>query len=258
MAELIRQYYALLSSPANLLTLPLGDLADSINIPLISVLLFGLIGAVAPCQLSTNVAALAFLSRRAADSRKMWAQTLAFVLGKATVYLLIGGVIVLLGWQIDQVSRTAIPVIIFTRRAMGPLLIIVGLLMLGVLQSRLAIGDRLSGWLEEKARRQNGIVPSYLLGAAFAFAFCPTLFWLFFGLTIPLAITSTGGIIFPSIFAIGTALPVLGLAWLMTSGAVNMSQFIARFKAADVWIQRVAGIIFLLVGLNEIILYWIL
>ena len=60
MAELIRQYYALLSSPANLLTLPLGDLADSINIPLISVLLFGLIGAVAPCQLSTNVAALAF------------------------------------------------------------------------------------------------------------------------------------------------------------------------------------------------------
>ena len=130
--------------------------------------------------------------------------------------------------------------------------------MLGVLQSRLAIGDRLSSWLEEKARRQNGIVPSYLLGAAFAFAFCPTLFWLFFGLTIPLAITSTGGIIFPSIFAIGTALPVLGLAWLMTSGAVNMSQFIARFKAADVWIQRVAGIIFLLVGLNEIILYWIL
>lgn len=258
MAELIRQYYALLSTPANFLTLPLGDLADSLNIPLISVLLFGLIGAVAPCQLSTNVAALAFLSRRAADSRKMCAQTLAFVLGKVTVYLLIGGVIVLLGWQIDQVSRTAIPVIIFMRRAMGPLLIVVGLLMLGIFQSRLSLGTRLSNWLEEKARGRSGIIPAYILGAAFALAFCPTLFWLFFGLTIPLAIASTGGIIFPSVFAIGTTLPVLGLAGLMASGAVNMSQFIARFKAADVWIQRGAGIVFLLIGLNEIILYWIL
>ena len=209
MAELIRQYYALLSSPANLLTLPLGDLADSINIPLISVLIFGLIGAVAPCQLSTNVAALAFLSRRAADSRKMWGQTLAFVLGKATVYLLLGGLIVLLGWQLDQVSRTAIPVVIFTRRALGPLLIVVGLLMLGILQSRLSVGNRFSSWLEEKVRGRSGVVPSYLLGAAFAFAFCPTLFWLFFGLTIPLALTSTGGIIFPGFFALSTALPVL-------------------------------------------------
>ena len=125
--------------------LPFGDLADSINIPLISVLIFGLIGAVAPCQLSTNVAALAFLSRRAADSRKMWGQTLAFVLGKATVYLLLGGLIVLLGWQLDQVSRTAIPVVIFTRRALGPLLIVVGLLMLGH-RSQVKHINNLSRW----------------------------------------------------------------------------------------------------------------
>jgi sulfite exporter TauE/SafE len=188
----------------------------------------------------------------------MWGQTLAFVLGKATVYLLLGGLIVLLGWQLDQVSRTAIPVVIFTRRALGPLLIVVGLLMLGILQSRLSVGNRLSSWLEEKVRGRSGVVPSYLLGAAFAFAFCPTLFWLFFGLTIPLALTSTGGIIFPGFFALSTALPVLGLAWLMTSGVVNMSQFIARFKAAEIWIQRAAGIIFLLVGFNEIVLYWLI
>lgn len=258
MAGLIQQYYALLSSPANLLTLPLGDLADSINIPLVSVLIFGLIGAVAPCQLSTNIAVLAFLSRRAGDSRQMWTQTFAFVLGKMTVYLLIGGILILLGWQIGQVSRAAIPIVIFTRRAMGPLLIIVGLLMLGILQSRFSIGTRLSIWLEEKARERNGFMPSFLLGIAFALVFCPTLFWLFFGLTIPLAITSLGGFIFPSVFAIGTVLPVLAFAGLITSEVVNMKRFIVRFKVVEVWIQRIAGIVFLLAGLNEIILYWII
>ena len=80
---------------------------------------------------------------------------------------------------------------------------------------------------------------------------------MFFGLTIPLAIASTGGIVLPGVFAIGTALPIIGLAALMASGAVNLSQFLKRFKAADVWIQRAAGIIFILIGLNEIVLYWL-
>ncbi|MBI3176872.1 MAG: sulfite exporter TauE/SafE family protein [Chloroflexi bacterium] len=258
MTQLIAQYYAWLSGLANWLALPISNLADSINVPLVSALLFGLIGATAPCQLSTNVAALAFLSRGVADPRRLWSQTAAFIAGKLTVYLFVGGAVVALGLQLDQLSQTAIPVVVIARRALGPLLIIVGLFMLDVMQSRISLGNRASAWLEERVRGRRGILPAYLLGVAFSFTFCPTLFWLFFGLTIPLAIASPGGLIFPGVFAIGTALPVLGLAGLIASGMINIGEFVRRFKAADVWIQRGVGVVFLLIGINEIVLYWLL
>lgn len=256
--EFVLQYYAALSSLANWLTTPLGNLADSVNIPVVSALLFGLIGSTAPCQLSTSVATLAYLSRGVADPRKVWGQTIAYVAGKVTVYLAVGGVVVMLGLQLNQIGHTAIPLISAARRAMGPLLILVGLFMLGVFKSQLTIGARLSTWLDKKVGRRPGLLPAYLMGVAFSFTFCPTLFWLFFGLTIPLAIASTGGILLPGVFAIGTVLPILGLAGLMASGAVNMSQFLRRFKATDVWIQRAVGIIFILIGINEILLYWLI
>ncbi len=256
MDEIIGQYYTWLSSLAGWLTFPLSNLADSINIPVVSALLFGLIGATAPCQLSGSVAMLAFLSRDVADPRQVWAQALTFVAGKVTVYLLVGGTIILLGLQLNQLSQTAIPVVVVARRALGPLLIVVGLLMLGLFQAHLSLGGHFSTWLEAKIGQQQGILPAYLLGVAFSFTFCPTLFWLFFGLTIPLAIASTGGLLLPGVFAVGTALPVLGLAGLLASGAVNMGQFMKRFKAADVWVQRVVGVVFVLIGLNETMLYW--
>lgn len=258
--EFVAQYYAWLSGLANWLTLPLSNLADAINVPLASALLFGLIGATAPCQLSTSVAALAFLSRGVNEPGRVWGQTATFVAGKVTVYLLVGGLIVLLGLQLNQLTGTALPVMVVARRALGPLLIAVGLFMLGVLRSRLSLGGRFSAWLEAKVGRRRGLVPAYLLGVAFAFTFCPTLreAWLFFGLTIPLAIASPGGLLFPGVFALGTALPVVALAMLLESGAGNVGQFLKRFKAADVWIQRGVGVVFLLIGVNEIVLYWFL
>lgn len=258
MSEIINQYYAWLSSLANWLTYPISNLSDSINIPLVSALLFGLIGATAPCQLSTNVAALAYLSRRVEEPRRMWGQTAAFIAGKVTVYLLIGGMVVGLGLQFGQLTQTAVPVAVIARRVLGPLLVIVGLLMLGLLSSRLSFGGRFSGWLEAKARGRQGLLPAYLMGVAFSFTFCPTLFWLFFGLTIPLAIASPGGVFFPGVFAVGTAVPVLFLAAMLASGTVNVRGFVRRFKAADAWIQRVVGAVFVLIGMNEIILYWLI
>ncbi len=253
---MIEQYYYWLNTLARVFTQPISALADQINIPLVSALLFGLIGATAPCQLSTNVAALGFLSRGVTEPHRLWGQTLAFVAGKVTVYLLVGGVIVLLGLQLNQVSRSAIPVVGVTRKVLGPLLIVVGLFMLGVLKSSLSFGGRFSAWLEEKVGRRRGLLPAYLLGVAFSFTFCPTLFWLFFGLTIPLALTSPGGLLFPGVFALGTALPVLGLAALLASETINVRQFVKRFKVADDWIQRVVGGLFVLIGINELVLYW--
>jgi len=130
--------------------------------------------------------------------------------------------------------------------------------MLGLLKTQFSLGGQFATWLEEKVGRRRGLLPAYLLGVAFAFTFCPTLFWLFFGLTIPLAIASPGGLLFPGIFALGTALPVLALAALLASDTVNVREFVKRFKTADVWIQRAVGALFILIGINEIVLYWLI
>src|SRR5512143_180807 len=123
---MLQQYYYLLSTLSRVLSQPLSVLADQISLPLVSVLIFGLIGAFAPCQLSTGVAALSFLARCAGQPRQMWGQTLAYVAGKATVYLAVGGTIVLLGLRLEQISPTAVPVASVARKALGPLLIVVG------------------------------------------------------------------------------------------------------------------------------------
>src|SRR5258708_11307778 len=138
------EYYRLLSSLFSTFGTPVQNLVNAINLPLVSALLFGLLGTTAPCQLSTNVAALAFLSRGVSDQRKMWGQTLAFAAGKVTVYLLIGGVIVAVGLQLKDISQTVIPIVLVVRRALGPLLVVVGLVMLGLLNSRLSLGGRFS------------------------------------------------------------------------------------------------------------------
>lgn len=258
MSDLILQYYNWLSGLFNSAAPSLRDLASAINLPLVSALLFGLMGALAPCQLSTNVAALAFLSRDVSDPRRIWGQTLAFIAGKVTVYLLVGGAVVILSLQLNQINDAVVPVVVIARRALGPLLIVVGLFMLGLFRLPLSLGGHFSAWLEGKVGQRRGVIPAYLLGVAFSFTFCPTLFWLFFGLTIPLAIASPGGVLFPGVFALGTALPVLGLAAVIASGSVNVGQFVKRFKAANVWIQRVVGVIFVVIGLHEIILYWLI
>lgn len=258
MSDLILQYYNWLSGLFNSVAPALRDLAYAINLPLVSALLFGLMGTLAPCQLSTNVAALAFLSRDVSDPRRIWWQTIAFIAGKVTVYLLVGGTVVVLSLQLSQINDAVVPVVVIARRVLGPLLIVVGLFMLGLFKLPLALGGRFSAWLEGKVGQRQGMIPAYLLGVAFSFTFCPTLFWLFFGLTIPLAIASPGGVLFPGVFAVGTALPVLGLAAVMSSGSVNIGSFVRRFKAANAWIQRVVGLIFVLVGVNEFILYWLI
>jgi len=258
MTDLILQYYNWLSGLFNSAAPALRDLAAAINLPLVSALLFGLMGALAPCQISTNVAALAFLSRDVSDPRRIWGQTAAFIAGKVTVYLLVGGAVVILSLQLNQVNDAVVPVVVIARRALGPLLIVVGLFMLGLLKLPLSLGERFSAWLEGKVGQRQGVIPAYLLGVAFSFTFCPTLFWLFFGLTIPLAIASPGGVLFPGVFALGTALPVLGLAAVIASGSVNVGQFVKRFKAANIWIQRAVGVIFVVIGLHEIILYWLI
>jgi hypothetical protein len=96
-----------------------------------------------------------------------------------------------------------------------------------------------------------------VLGTAFAFAFCPTLFLLFFGLTIPMAFTSPVGIAYPGLFALGTSVPLLALAALVTVSVGMMQRAAAGARHAVAWLQPAAAVILILAGLSDTLTYWL-
>ena len=250
----LSQYYFFLTQLLAPIRAPLSDLSYDIQIPFIAAFILGILGAFSPCQLSTNVAAFAFISRDVGETKRVTRSALAYLLGKIVVYSLVGGAVILLGLQLAQVS---IPVVVFTRKALGPVLIVLGLLMHGVIKLSLPIFVRLADKLRRSLGERRDPRGSFLLGVAFSFAACPTLFVLFFGTLIPLAVaTSIQGLTFPAIFAIGTTLPLLLFVALLAFGAQSMTPIVKKLRAADVWVTRIAAIVFILVGINEIALYW--
>ena len=247
----IAEWYGVLNLPTATLSEPIGDLADRVNIPLLSALIFGVLGALSPCQLSTNVAALAYTTRY--DVGHVPVTVIAYVVGKALVYTLIGLAAILLGTALQQAS---IPVIVAARKMLGPALLLVGLSMLGVIRLRLSLGDPAAGWLERHIGGR-GVAGAFGMGVAFAVAFCPTLFWLFFGLTLPLAIASPLGFVYPAVFAVGTALPLVMFAVLMAGLGMERGTVLRQAHRAHRPLSMLVGVVFILVGLNEIVLYWL-
>jgi cytochrome c-type biogenesis protein len=102
----------------------------------------------------------------------------------------------------------------------------------------------------------GGIKGAFSLGVVFSLAFCPTLFWLFFGLLMPLALSSQGGWIFPGTLALWTALPLLGFTYALSLGTTLARGYVSRMKGLDRYLRRIAGVIVLLAGLNDTLTYW--
>jgi sulfite exporter TauE/SafE len=251
MTQLVLAWYAWLSQLAQGAILAIDGWIVAINVPMATAMLFGLIGATSPCQLTTNLGALAFSASQPERSGTL-ASALAYVSGKVMVYSVVGGLVILLGVQLQGL---AVPVVVVARRLLGPLMLVVGLGMLGVIRLRGGTGLRWSQRLRGRLR-VGGRAGAFLLGVAFSFAFCPTLFWLFFGLTVPLALGSAAGWSFPAHFALGTALPLLTVAALVSAGwsaADRIAGQMARFHRPVRWL---AGAVFVLAGLHDTVVYW--
>lgn len=154
-------------------------------------------------------------------------------------------------------SEASIPVFVAARKVLGPLMIVVGLVMVGVLRWSWAPGSSLAARLREVARQQVGGAP-FLLGVAFGFAFCPTLVALFVGLLIPLALTRPDGVVYPALFALGTTLPLLAILGLVSVGGGALRQYARPIGRGPQIVGALAGVLLMLVGLNDTIVYWLL
>jgi cytochrome c-type biogenesis protein len=229
----------------------LGSILGGSNIPVLTALLLGLITAIAPCPMATNIAAVAYITRNVKDRKYAVITGSLYTLGRMFSYSLLGILIIAVGLEIPWISAKVQDV---GERVLGPLLIIVGLLMLfidrlsfGTGGGKLAsLGGKVASW---------GMIGGFLLGVIFALAFCPYSAVLFFGALIPVALKSTGGVALPAVFAIGTGLPVLIFGTLLSLGVAGVANWLNALTRAERIIRIIVSVIFIGVGIYYVVLW---
>ena len=226
----------------------LQTLLDNSTTPLVTALLLGLLTALSPCPLATNIAAIGYIGKDIEDRRSVFRKGLLYTLGRTAAYTLLG--IVLIGIIRSGASMFGVQKFIGTwgELLLGPLLIVIGLLML--------FGHRLNlpqfgfnGKGEGLAKR--GSWGAFLLGVLFAMAFCPSSGMFYFGMLIPMSATATMGYLLPVVFAVATALPVLIVAWILAFSAGEIGKFYGRVKTIERWLSIVVGVGFIIVGIYQ-------
>ncbi|MCX6005245.1 MAG: aromatic aminobenezylarsenical efflux permease ArsG family transporter [Chloroflexi bacterium] len=220
-------------------------MANSTNIPAISAFVLGLMATIGPCTMATNIAALAYVGRNLTNRKYAVVTAALYTLGRMFTYTVLGALIIYLGLSIPGVSIFLQDV---GEKALGPFLIIIGLLMLFIDKISFgSSGNALSNLGGKVA--DLGMIGGLPLGAIFALAFCPYSAVLFFAVLLPLALKTAGGVTLPAFFAIGTGLPVLLFGMLLSFGVASISKWVDAISRSEKIIRIIIAIVFICIGI---------
>lgn len=222
-------------------------------VPVIAAFFLGLLTAISPCPLATNITAIAFLSRKLGNSRHTLLAGFVYTLGRMTAYVTIASGVVLFGMtlQILALSLQA-----YGELLLGPFLVLCGIYLLGLFPlDGLPGADRLAGFTSGISARlaDQGYWGAFLLGIVFALSFCPFSAVLFFAMLIPLALGAGDPFVIPAVFALATGLPVIILSSLLVQGLGRSTGIVRQVGVLEPWIRRGVAAVFLAVGVYYIL-----
>jgi len=204
----------------------------------------GILTSISPCPLATNIAAISYIGRRVGSSREVFLTGLLYAVGRTLAYVVLAVLLVASVLSVPQVSMFLQKNMV---QVLGPLLILVGMLLLELIEVNLG-GSGMSERLQKRVETL-GIWGALLLGMVFALTFCPVSAALFFGSLIPLAVKIRSSITLPSIYGLGTALPVLVFAVLIALSAHSVGKAFNRLSQVEWWARRITGVVFVLIGI---------
>ena len=225
----------------------LTNLLDNSTMPWLTAFLLGLMTAISPCPLATNITAIGFISKDIEDRNRVFFNGLFYTLGRAITYTALA-LIIFLG--ADQLKFSGF----FQRygeKIIGPLLIVIGLFMLDILRIKFLGFGGLTSRLKNK--KKWGYLDAVLLGLVFALAFCPYSGVLYFGMLVPLIVASSSGLYLPVVFAIATGIPVIIIAWVLAYTVSGIGNVYNKIKSFELWFRRIIAILFIAVGIYYII-----
>jgi len=215
-----------------------------------SALWLGILTSISPCPLATNVAAISFLAKKITHPSLVLLSGIAYTVGRMVTYALLGFILINSILGVPQVAQFLQK---YMGKALGPILIVTGLILLDVVKINfpgLSLSQKHHNKLVEA-----GVPGAFLLGAVFALAFCPVSAALFFGSLIPLALQSKFGVTLPFIYGIGTGLPVLVFAIAIATGVSSLSHWFHKLTKLEYYMRKATGIIFILVGVYYLASY---
>jgi cytochrome c biogenesis protein CcdA len=224
----------------------LTNLLDNSSMPWITALLLGLMTAISPCPLATNITAVGFISKDLENRNRVFLNGLFCTLGRAITYTLIPLIIY---FGADQFKFSGF-FQQYSEKIIGPLLLIIGIFMLDIIRINFPGFGRLSEKMEK--RKSWRFIDVVLLGIVFALAFCPYSGVLYFGMLVPLTVSSASGLYLPVIFAIATGIPVIIFAWVLAYTVSGLGGLYNKIKIFELWFRRVIAVIFIIVGLYYI------
>lgn len=222
----------------------LQNFLENSQFPLFTAFILGLMTAVSPCPLATNITAIGYISKDLESRKKVFYNGLVYTLGRAVSYTAIG-LLFFFGagqFQLEGFFQS------WGEKLLGPILILIGLFMLGVLNFIQIPGlSNLTSKMESRANK--GFWGVLLLGIVFALAFCPYSGVLYFGMLIPMTISSASGLYLPVVFALATGIPVILFAWLIAFSVGSIGGVYNKMKTVERWFRRVVAVLFIGVGI---------
>jgi len=228
-------------------------------------LYLGVLTSISPCPLATNVAAISYIGRKVDSPRSVLAAGMIYTLGRCVLYL---GLAVFLGMTASSIPIVSVCLQRYTHLILGPIFLILGMFLLGLIVIT-AGGTVMSERLQKKVDSM-GIWGAFLLGVLFAISFCPTSAAWFFGLialvlgseagavgailakvgiTLPEASLPGGIVIWPLVYGIGSAVPVIVVASILAYSAQHVGKAFNAITKIERAARLFTGWLFVVLGI---------
>lgn len=228
----------------------LNNLVDNTSWPILSAWALGVLTAISPCPLATNITATAYIARTLEGKRKILLSGLLYTLGLAFTYTTIAMVI--------SMGASKFHVAKFFQgngeKFVGPIMIIIGLIMLNVIKLKFLGKSGLKEKVGDKFK-DKGLLGSFLLGVLFAIAFCPYSGAMYFGMLVPMTIESEMGITLPLFFAIGAGSLVLFFTFVIAFSFEKLGIYFKRITQIEKVMRYIAATLFIVTGIYYVLIY---
>ena len=232
---------------------------------ILAALYLGLLTSISPCPLATNIAAISYVGRKVGDTRLVVNAGFLYTLGRCLLYLALAALLTTTALSIPAVS-------LFLQKYMllvlGPVFLVLGMFLVGLIT--VSSGGTVMSQRMQQRVDAMGVWGALLLGVFFALSFCPTSAAWFFGLvalimgsesgaitmvlsnigiSLPEASLPGGTFVLPLVYGIGTAVPVLIVAFLLAFSAKSVAKTYNVLSQAEWWARMVTGNLFILIGI---------
>lgn len=232
----------------------LQSILDNTSIPAITAFILGILTAISPCPLATNITAIGFIGKDIENHHRIFINGLLYTLGRIITYTILGVILIPILREGASMFSVQKAVSKYGEMLIAPLLIVIGIYMLDIIKLNLPKINFSGNNLKRKTKGSWGAL---FLGILFSLAFCPTSGIFYFGMLMPMSAAETGGYLLPVVYAIATGLPVILVAWVLAYSVAGLGKLYNRIQVFEKWFRKVVAILFIAVGIYYAVMYYL-